>query len=46
MSERIMVKPSKPEEGHIDDPLSKENMSWDDSEAPIFEAHHNKLWDE
>ncbi len=28
------------------DSLGKENMSWDDSEAPIFEAHHNKLWDE
>lgn len=29
-----------------DDYEGKGNMSWDDSEAPIFEAHHNKLWDE
>jgi hypothetical protein len=32
--------------GETDQPMSKENMSWDDSEAPIFEVHHNKLWDE
>ena len=32
MSEGVMVKPSKPEPGYIDDPLSKENgIAWEDN---------------
>ena len=32
MSEGVMVKPSKPETGDYDDPLSKENgIAWEDN---------------
>ena len=46
MMESIMVKPSKPEEGHNDDPLSKEATSFDESEDPLFEANQKNLWEE
>ena len=46
MIESIMVKPSKPEEGHNDDPLGKENNMWEESDDPLFEANRKNLWEE